>query len=618
VPDVADSGPLRALLRALARYPSLFSLGPDAVGLYGLDGSVVASNAAAGLLIHESFSNFHTGRHLNPGELEHAEAKFESALAGEAVEFDAVVKGHNGEEIDVVVRLVPAYSDGTIVGVFASGRDVTLRLRAEASRDESRQQFRSLFEQHPDSISKIDAAGRFVRLNAAAERIMGYLSEEVAGRMVGDVYPPGSDREALDALVRAFILAGKPTRYHRIVPRKDGTPTVLEGTAVPIVVNGKVTGIFLLSHDITARERLHEALALAARRMTSLYRLASDIGASPVDQAKGVSAFSRKELGFETSFVVEVAGEALSLVSLGGAALSVDTTDPLFGELLRETAAGSALLELDTAALEERAAHSGAGRAFCRSFLGVPLRVEGGRTGALGFTSWSVPAPLTDFDREFVRAVAEFIEASIARTLVTTHLQGLANFDALTALPNRLLLEDRFTQAIVAAKRRGERVAVYYIDVDKFKGVNDAYGHHAGDEVLRTVARRLLEACRASDTVARLGGDEFIVLRSGPGNGTPPEALAARLHAAFAAPCEIEGLRLKISIGIGISVYPQDGADQVTLLQRADTALYAAKARGAGSIRRFGALPPAAGVLAESLGARFRNAVAERTGAALP
>jgi diguanylate cyclase (GGDEF)-like protein/PAS domain S-box-containing protein len=518
----------------------------------------------------------------------------------------------------VIARLVPALVDEKIVGVFGTVRDITQWRRAEASRDESRQQFRSLFEQHPDSISKIDAAGRYVRLNAAAERILGYSSEEVDGKMVGEVAPPGREREAIDAFVRGIILTGKPERFQRTLRRKDGTPTALEGTAVPIVVNGKVTGIFLLSHDITARERLHEALALAARRMASLYRLASEIGATPEDQARGVTAFSRKELGFETSFVVEVAGEALSLVALGGAALSVDAGDPLFSELLRETAAGSVLLELDAAMLEERAARSGGRRAFCRSFLGVPLRVEGGRGGALAFTSRSVPAPLTDFDREFVRAVAEFIEACVARTLVTTHLQGLANFDALTALPNRLLLEDRFIQAIVAAKRRGEHVAVYYIDVDKFKEVNDAYGHHAGDEVLRAVARRLLAACRASDTVARLGGDEFIVLRSGPGNGTPPEALAARLHAAFEAPCEIEGLHLKISIGIGISIYPQDGADQVTLLQRADIALYAAKARGAGSIRRFGAHPPAAGVLAASFRARFRNGAAAKTEAALP
>jgi diguanylate cyclase (GGDEF)-like protein len=149
------------------------------------------------------------------------------------------------------------------------------------------------------------------------------------------------------------------------------------------------------------------------------------------------------------------------------------------------------------------------------------------------------------------------------------------------------LLSDRFTQAIATALRRGEHLAVYFIDVDKFKAINDTHGHHVGDEVLRTVARRLLQACRASDTVARLGGDEFIVLRTAPPKAKP-EALAARLRAHLAAPFDVEGLQLGVSVGIGISVYPQDGKDERTLLESADAALYAAKACGAGSIRRFG------------------------------
>jgi diguanylate cyclase (GGDEF)-like protein len=245
------------------------------------------------------------------------------------------------------------------------------------------------------------------------------------------------------------------------------------------------------------------------------------------------------------------------------------------------------------------------GAPFFRSFLCVPLAVANAGDGVLIFTSRSVAPALTAFDREFVRAVAEFTEGSIARLLEKNHLQGLANFDTLTALPNRLLLADRFAQAIAISKRRAEHIAVYYIDVDKFKSINDAYGHHVGDEVLRTVARRLLKACRETDTVARLGGDEFIVLRSGPTSGAPSEALAGRLHEAFEEPCDIEGLQLKISIGIGISIYPQDGTDQVTLLGRADAALYAAKARGAGSIRRFGVVPRAGGAFAASLERRF-------------
>jgi diguanylate cyclase (GGDEF)-like protein/PAS domain S-box-containing protein len=604
--------PLQELLRALERYPSLFALSDDAVGLYGPDGAVVVSNAASRALIHEDFAPFHSGRHIEPGERKLADARFATALSGEPAEFDAVLNGRDGEAIDVVVRLVPALADGSIVGVFGSARDVTERRRAEAGRDEIRQQFRSLFEQHPDSISMVDAAGRYVRLNVAAERILGYTSAEVAGRMVGEVFPPGTKRNELDGYIRRTLLTGKPSRFERTLASKDGTKVTLEGTAVPIVVNEKVIGLFLISHDVTERMRVHDALALAARRTGSLYRLASEIGADPLEQASDAFAFGLGELGFETGFVATVAGNALTIRKVVGTKLPVDANDPLLAQLFRETLANEGVFEAGDAALQLRAKTEGGKPAFCRAFLGIAL--EGGRGDALGFASSSVRPPLTEFDREFVRAIAELAAVSIERMLEDEHLQGLANFDALTGLPNRLLLNDRFKHAIRTAGRRLEQLAVYFIDVDKFKIINDTHGHHVGDEVLRTVARRLVGACRSSDTVARLGGDEFIVLRTGPSSAGEPEALAARLRAALEAPCEIEGVPLRISVGIGVSVFPEDGRDQTTLLERADTALYAAKACGAGSIRRYGAATPlsAAALLAAGIERRARHLAGAR------
>ncbi len=604
--------PLQELLGALERYPSLFALSSDAVGLYGRDGAVIVSNAASRALIREDFAAFHSGRHMGPAELERAEAHFATALSGEPVEFEAVLKAHGGESIDAVVRLVPALADGVIVGVFGSARDVTQRLRAEASRDEIRQQFRSLFEQHPDSISKVDAAGRYVKLNVAAERILGYTTAEVAGRMVGEVFPPGNHRSELDGYIQQTLSSGTPSRYERTLAAKDGRPVSLEGTAVPIIVNDKVTGLFLISRDVTERMRIHDAFTLAARRTGSLYRLASEIGADPLDQASNALAFGLAELGFETCFVATVGHDALSIRRVIGTKLPVSADDPLLGALFQDSVATAGVFEAGDAVLTSRAEAAGGAPAFCRAFLGIAL--EGGRYGALGFASRSVKEPLSEFDREFVRAIAELAAVSIERMLEDEHLQGLANFDALTGLPNRLLLNDRFKRAILTAARRVEQVAVYFIDVDKFKVINDTYGHHVGDEVLRTVAKRLLAGCRSSDTVARLGGDEFIVLRTGPSTAAEPEALAARLRAELEAPCEIEGIPLSLSVGIGVSVFPEDGRDQATLLERADSALYAAKACGAGSIRRFGAATPlsAAALLAAGIERRARHLAGAR------
>ncbi len=587
-PNADEADALRKLVSATARFPSLFSLSKEPTALYGRDGTFVAGNEAARTLVRDPIGGFRSGRHIEAGELAHAGAQFDTALAGEAVEFESVLTNRDGDLINVIARLVPALVDEKIVGVFGTVRDITQWRRAEASRDESRDQFRSLFEQHPDSISMVDANGRYERMNAAGERLVGYRSDELAGQLVGMFVPP-AERDALNRRVLDVIRAGKAMRYEYPFYRKDGSHGEAEGTAVPILVNARVTGLFLMSRDITDRARNAEALALQARRTGALYRLASEIGADADEQAGSALAFGLKELGYEAAFVVTAAGEALAIERSAGAKLAVDAGDPLFRQLCRETIAGQGLLEEGEAALKLRSDAAGGAPAFCRGFLGVPLDIESGRYGALGFASRAAMPALTDFDREFARAVGELAAVSIERANEDRRLLGLAHFDALTGLPNRLLLGDRFEQAISTAQRRGEKFAVYFIDIDKFKLINDTRGHQAGDEVLRAVARRLLQVCRASDTVARLGGDEFIVLRSGPSADPNAEALALRLRAALEAPCEIEGGALQFTVGIGISEYPEHGKDEQTLLESADAALYLAKAAGAGSIRRCGA-----------------------------
>ncbi len=598
--DRAGSDGLRELAAALEHFPSLFALSYDAIALYGPDGTIVAGNDAARALVGK-LRGSHFSRHLRFRELAHAEAQFQIALSGKPVEFESVFTRHDGQAINVIARLVPALVDRRVVGVFGTARDITALRRAEASRDESRQEFLSLFEQHPDSISMVDANGRYERMNAAAERLTGYRSDEVAGKKVGAIVAPG-EQEEWERFIQRLLRSGAPTRYEREFVRKDGSRGESEGTAVPILVKNSVQGLFLMSRDITERLRETAALAVQAQRTHALYRMASEIGAEAHEQTTSALTFGLQELGFESAFVVVGAGDSVAIERNVGTHVPAAAGDPLFRRLFRETIAGSGLLEAGEAALNVRAAEFGSS-AFCRSFLGVPLDVENGRYGALGFVSRSATVPLTDFDREFVRAVGELAAVSIARANEDKRLQGLAHYDALTALPNRLLLSDRFKQALATAQRRCEQLAVYFIDVDKFKAVNDTYGHHIGDEVLRMVAGRLLKACRASDTVARLGGDEFIVLRLGSARAKP-EALASRLRAELEAPCDIEGLRLKLSIGIGISVFPQDGKDERTLLESADSALYAAKACGAGSIRRFGVEAWAGAVLATGLEGR--------------
>jgi diguanylate cyclase (GGDEF)-like protein len=167
--------------------------------------------------------------------------------------------------------------------------------------------------------------------------------------------------------------------------------------------------------------------------------------------------------------------------------------------------------------------------------------------------------------------------------------EWLATRDALTGLPNRVLLHDRLEQGIFNAARHHTGFAFMFIDLDRFKTINDSLGHHVGDELLKRVASRLTACVRASDTVARLGGDEFAVILENLGGDDDEGAqqVAEKMIAAMGAPMLIEGQHLSTSCSIGISLYPNDGRDSATLMKNADVAMYYAKEKGRNNYQFF-------------------------------
>ena len=160
-------------------------------------------------------------------------------------------------------------------------------------------------------------------------------------------------------------------------------------------------------------------------------------------------------------------------------------------------------------------------------------------------------------------------------------IRHMAHHDILTGLPNRALFIDRAEQALALAYRNQRSVAVLFIDLDRFKPINDQYGHDAGDVVLRTIGKRLQDKLRASDTVCRQGGDEFVVLLPDFKQREDLENLAYKLRAAIEEPCEVDGNLLQVSVSIGIAMYPEHGESVEMLIQRADAAMYQAKANPA-------------------------------------
>lgn len=183
-------------------------------------------------------------------------------------------------------------------------------------------------------------------------------------------------------------------------------------------------------------------------------------------------------------------------------------------------------------------------------------------------------------------AVIVFHDVSAVRA-ISLELTYAAQHDFLTGLPNRLLLNDRIQQAIALAARHKQQVALLFLDLDGFKHINDSLGHPMGDKLLQSIARRLVNCIRTSDTVSRQGGDEFVVLLSEPDQWEDIATTAKQILNAVAEVHSIEGRDLHITTSIGVSVYPDDGLDAETLIRNADTAMYQAKENGRHSCQFF-------------------------------
>ena len=216
-----------------------------------------------------------------------------------------------------------------------------------------------------------------------------------------------------------------------------------------------------------------------------------------------------------------------------------------------------------------------------RSCWSTPILSHlGAVLGTFAMYSATVRKP-TEAETRLVDVATRIAGIAIERRQAEDRIRFMADHDSLTGLANRNLLRDRLTQAVVHAKRHDRWVAVAFVDLDSFKIVNDSLGHGAGDELLKIVARRMVDCVRATDTVVRLGGDEFvIVLFDQPDSVDVVAATLQKISAAIAEPIHLEGHDLRVTSSLGVAIYPNDGMDAETLLANADAAMYRAKETG--------------------------------------
>lgn len=215
--------------------------------------------------------------------------------------------------------------------------------------------------------------------------------------------------------------------------------------------------------------------------------------------------------------------------------------------------------------------------------LGAPFRHEGKLKGVIVIEHVGRERIWSRDERMFASSLADFLSLALSasgRQQAQEQLRHMANFDRLTALPNRAMFQDRLAHALAKAQRSNREIALLFVDVDRFKSINDSLGHHIGDRVLRSMAKRLMRCVRSSDTVARLGGDEFTVILEELDDVETIISVCDRILETVAEPLVLSDAEMTLTCSIGVAHFPNDGSDAESLLQKADTAMYRAKKNG--------------------------------------
>jgi diguanylate cyclase (GGDEF)-like protein/PAS domain S-box-containing protein len=552
LPDIHD------YLTLLERVPETFKRSWDPIAVYDLEGRIMVGNAAARAIVGSDLAAALPGRHFTEHLTLNAATKAARdfalcATTGAIVESDTVFRDADNRPYPVRMRLVPALVDGAIVGVIGFARDGRVLRNIEDQFIRAEQQFRSLFENHPDALALHDLEGRFVRVNASTERLTGYTVDELIGQTPALLIAGGW---ADGKRTRAAIARGETVTYENTIATKGGDTREIEGLSVPLHVDGSVRGFCSITRDVTEERRRSRSAARQAARIAELYRIAAAANVASADKVAAALLVGMAELGASRAFAGHFNGGAIEIVHAAGT--------PATG---RD--------ELRLRDVRER------NDAVVRtSFAGAPLIVEGKAYGAVGFARDAGPLQASKADREYVAALAALIASAIQQHEREKRLDTLAFGDALTGLPNRALLQDRLEQALLFARRHRRSFAAHYIDIDHFKEINDTYGHHVGDEVLIAVAAWLRTMLRDSDTIGRIGGDEFVVLQPEIESQRQAEELAARLCTIREHPFTIGVREIAVTISVGCAVFPVDAENPVDMLRAADTALYDVKHRG--------------------------------------
>ncbi|MBE0533321.1 MAG: EAL domain-containing protein [Rhodospirillales bacterium] len=469
-------------------------------------------------------------------------ADIRRALAGEAVVSPLKIDDYSFE-----CAFSPIRNDNTVAGVIGVAINITGRARAQKELHESEERFRNLIEGSLLGIV-IHRAGKPIFANQAYATIFGYDNpEEILRLPMLDPLHHLDDRQRV-ARYRRDRAQGhlSPACYEFQGCRRDGTRILVEAQVRVVIWKGK-PAVQSTVIDVTEHRRTVE----------NLRKLSQAVEQSP---ASVIITDTTGAIEYVNPKFVEVAGYA---------------AEEVIGKNPRLLKSG----KMPAEAYEElwRKITSG------QEWRGELLNRK--KNGELYWESVSI-SPIKTPDGIITHFLAVKEDISLRKEYEKRLIQQ-ANFDEVTGLPNRVLALDRLEQALARGLRQNHKVGLLFIDLDRFKYVNDTLGHHTGDHILKEAGARIRHCLRAADTVARLGGDEFTVIVPDLQLGIDVEPVAQKILESFGQPFHLGGREIFLTPSIGITIWPDDGSLPDELMRNADTAMYRAKEMGRNNFRFF-------------------------------
>ena len=484
---------------------------------------------------------------------------FTTGVPEKEFEYEIITKDGRRKILETSISLTKNAA-GRIVSFRGIVRDRTEHKQAESQREsalealrQSEEKYRSILENIEEGFFEVDLAGNFTFFNNSTCLLLGYSREEMAGIN----YRQYTDEENAKKVFQIFNSVYKTSvtakEFDWLIIRKDGTKRYVEATiSLKKDPSGQPSGFQGFTHDVTERKQSEEALRQSEEKYRSILQNIQE-AYFEVDLIGNFTFFNDSLCRITGCSKEELTGANYTRFS------DKENSKNVFLAFNKVYSTGDATEGFDWLIIRKDGT---------KRYIEASVSLKKDSSGKpLGF-------------KGVIRDISE-------RKRIEQELNYMATHDALTGLPNRLMFSQLLNQSIQSAKRNKKQSAIFFIDLDRFKIINDTLGHEAGDQLLQEIAKRFRQSLRAVDVVGRLGGDEFIILIDDFMNMNQVKKVAHKILATAIKPMVLMGEECRVTASIGVSIYPKDGQDEQSLMKNADIAMYFAKEEGKNNVQFY-------------------------------